>query len=234
MNIVILDDHSEICSNLEEHIKSDFDAEVLCFNNVAPFLNFISKYGNKIDGIIMDISLSNNDNGIEVAKKVHNIQSEIEIIFITGYGHFYDDIYKYFQPLGFIQKPIQYNTLHFFLTKLYKITQYKKATIKIIVNRIETEVFINGVQYIESQGRKLRLVTEKEVYETYMTFKEILDILPDNFIQCHRSYIINLNFIKCIEKSCIRLKDNSIVDIGRNFKENLIITYEQFKDRKFL
>lgn len=234
MNIVILDDNSEICSKLEEHIKSDFNAEVSCFYSATPFLDFISKYKNEVDGVIMDISISDDDNGIEIAKNVHNIKPEIEIIFITGYGDFYNDIYKYFQPLGFVQKPIQYNILHFFLDKLYKITQYKKSTIKIIVNRIKTEIFINEIQYIESYGRKLNFVTENKTYETYMGVQDILNILPDYFVQCHKSYIINLNFIKCIEKNSIKLENDLTIDIGKKFKEDLIIIYEQFKHRRFL
>ena len=50
-----------------------------------------------------------------------------------------------------------------------------------------------GIHYIESVKRKIFLYTDTGVFETYMTMEDILSRLPSEFVQCHRSYIVNHN-----------------------------------------
>lgn len=41
------------------------------------------------------------------------------------------------------------------------------------------------------------------------------------FIQIHKSFVINKNFIKEIKAKELILKDSTILPIGRNFKESI-------------
>ena len=42
-----------------------------------------------------------------------------------------------------------------------------------------------------------------------------------DFIQIHKSFVINKNFIKEIKAKELILKDSTILPIGRNFKESI-------------
>ena len=47
--------------------------------------------------------------------------------------------------------------------------------------------------------RCLILHTATDTFTYHKSLKHILGILPDFFIQCHRCYIVNVNYIKKIE-----------------------------------
>ena len=55
--------------------------------------------------------------------------------------------------------------------------------------------------------------------KTYSSF--IKEIDSNNFIQIHKSFVINKNFIKEIKAKELILKDSTILPIGRNFKESI-------------
>jgi DNA-binding LytR/AlgR family response regulator len=57
-----------------------------------------------------------------------------------------------------------------------------------------------------------------------MTLKEIADKVPvTDFIQVHRSYLVNANFIDNINTKENTLKVlNKSIDISKNYKENLL------------
>ena len=55
-----------------------------------------------------------------------------------------------------------------------------------------------------------------------MTINELLDIFPDNFIQCHRKYIVNLHHFYSYDKSTfiIQVGKHSI-PLGRKHKKDI-------------
>lgn len=81
-------------------------------------------HSENIDLLIIDIVLKD-DNGIFLAEDIQKNQSNIKIIFITGYGNvYYENIYEHIAPQGFLEKPIQYNILNFFIKQAE--SEYKK------------------------------------------------------------------------------------------------------------
>ena len=51
------------------------------------------------------------------------------------------------------------------------------------------------VSYIESDLRKIRIHVDDEVIEAYGKLSGILKVFPRRFIQCHKSFVVNLGFV---------------------------------------
>ncbi|TCS87648.1 LytTr DNA-binding domain-containing protein [Keratinibaculum paraultunense] len=70
---------------------------------------------------------------------------------------------------------------------------------------------------------KLFIVTiNEEISLSTYTLKQLMDKLGGNFVQCHRGYIINMNYIEKIHKTenDIYLKGVEIpIPIGRKYKD---------------
>lgn len=49
----------------------------------------------------------------------------------------------------------------------------------------------NKILYIESNNKKIYIHTLEDCFAIYGTLEEISSLLPDQFVRCHRSYIIN-------------------------------------------
>ena len=65
---------------------------------------------------------------------------------------------------------------------------------------IQLEIIcIKKVQYIQKDGMKVIFHTDTRDYETYSSFKKILPQLPHQFVQCHKSYIVNTKKITDVD-----------------------------------
>lgn len=57
---------------------------------------------------------------------------------------------------------------------------------------------------------------------TLMNFKEMLDKLPSNqFLRVHKSYVVNVNFIKTVQRNRIVINDVRI-PIGDSYKADFL------------
>ena len=60
-------------------------------------------------------------------------------------------------------------------------------------NNVELSVYYRSILYIyrDTEERKLVIVTESNKYIVGLNIKDILNLLDDRFMQCHRSCIVN-------------------------------------------
>lgn len=81
--------------------------------------------------------------------------------------------------------------------------------------------FLMILTTLNPQARKLSYNThDSHIKLANMTISELLDVFPDNFIQCHRKYIINLHHFYSYDKSTfiIQVGKHSI-PLGRKHKK---------------
>ena len=68
---------------------------------------------------------------------------------------------------------------------------------------------------------KVHLVSG-ESFLTHMTFRQISESLPDNFIQIHRSYIVNMKHVTSAERTLVILDDNTRLPVSESKKAALL------------
>ena len=81
------------------------------------------------------------------------------------------------------------------------------------------------LKYIKKEGMKVIFHTDTRDYETYGSFKKISPKLPNNFVQCHKSYIVNTNKISEIQYNnniVLFGSDNEKCYIGPKYKNNFM------------
>ena len=67
------------------------------------------------------------------------------------------------------------------------------------------------------------LCTEFEEYDFYGTLDELENTLPEQFLRCHRSYIISVEKISLIKLSLhtVRLNNGCIIPVSRTYSKHL-------------
>lgn len=113
------------------------------------------------------------------------------------------------------------------LPPLFKIegpTLYHFLTGKQEENWIPVE--IEQISHIESLQKSTWFYKDGEQYKTSVTLKELQTRLPNTFIRIHRSYIINMYYIKKITRDLtsnflIQLKDGTELPISQSYINNL-------------
>ncbi|MCH7323765.1 LytTR family transcriptional regulator [Solibacillus sp. MA9] len=85
---------------------------------------------------------------------------------------------------------------------------------------------IEQISYIESLQKRTWFYSNKQQYKTAVTLKELQTRLPGTFVRIHRSYIINIVFIKKITRDLtsnfiVHLKDGTELPISQSYINEL-------------
>ncbi|QNL22658.1 LytTR family transcriptional regulator DNA-binding domain-containing protein [Hyphobacterium sp. CCMP332] len=78
------------------------------------------------------------------------------------------------------------------------------------------------ILFIEADGNYVKFQLKHQKYLERNTLVQVLGKLPSEFIQCHRSYIVNTEQIREIQYSTIQIGDFT-VPIGRSYRKTLRI-----------
>ncbi len=222
LNFVLCEDNQKILNNLSKMLESIFIQKKyncnisLCSNNKEEILEFISN--NKVDVLFLDIDLKSEGSGLDIANEVRKINKNIYIIFTTAHLEYVMLAYKY-KTFDFLAKPI---TLHRLQDTIDRLIEDVKGLPKryIKIDTKNTMIDENAIEFIKRDGMKLVFHSKSKDYETYSSFSKIQNNLPENFVRCHRSFIVNINLIKDIDPvvNTVSFSDNCICDIGPKYK----------------
>ena len=193
----------------------------------------------KIDFFFLDIDLGNNEiNGIELGRKIRDIDPFAKLIYITSHDNMQNIILqKMISPFAYIlkNKDSLEQEIRSVLEAVY--SQYKKEIItnpttnKIPIKIGTRQLFfhIDDILYFETFGNhKISIVLKDDKnYSFYGKLSEIAQ-LSKKLIYCHKSYIMNIDNILEIEKDKIvftnnvelLLSENTIRKIKKTIKEN--------------
>ncbi|MFY7731070.1 MAG: LytR/AlgR family response regulator transcription factor, partial [Flavobacterium sp.] len=88
-----------------------------------------------------------------------------------------------------------------------------------IILKDNTKVYLADLMYVKAEDHYLNLYS-KDGKKHFVRGKisDILNELPPNFLKCHRSYIVNTNYINTYGKGAVILKNKEKIPVSRNFK----------------
>ena len=78
------------------------------------------------------------------------------------------------------------------------------------------QVRVNDIMYIESERRRLHIKTESDEITVYGQMGELKEQLPEYFIRCHQSYLVNADYIRGITPRHLELQNQKRIPISRN------------------
>ena len=197
LNFVICDDNLNILNKMSTmleniFIKYNYDASIsFKTNNVDNLLSYIDT--NKIDVLILDINLKSDKTGLEIAEILRKKYKDVYLIFTTGHLEYAMLAYK-FKTFDYIAKPFTYERLEETINRLFEDVHGLPSKYLKIDNK-NTIIDENEIEFIKRDGMKVVFHTSFNDYDTYSSFNKLQDSLPNNFIRCHKSYVVNINNI---------------------------------------
>ena len=78
----------------------------------------------------------------------------------------------------------------------------------------------SSITHFESREKRIILSTDNEEYYFYDTIDNLANTLPQEFVRCHRSFIVNAERIRKIRLSdnCIFLDNGFLIPLSRSYK----------------
>jgi len=177
-----------------------------------------------VDLAILDINLGENEqDGITLGQYISD-KYAVPFIYLTAYESA-EIIEKAVAtvPYSYLTKP--FKNIDLITSAAIAIRQADKKHIpKIAVkdNDYHTEIAVDAIYYIESDGNYLLIYTDNKTYKLRATIKQILEELSAHtFVQVHRAYVINRTKIQKFNQKSLFLK-NTEIPISKNYADNLI------------
>lgn len=189
--------------------------------------SFLFGYSDKpCDILLLDIEMSG-INGMELARKLRANNDMLPIVFITGYSDYISEGYDV-EALHYFIKPINESKL---FAVLDKFTQRNTVSEQIILLcgsetlRISPEL----ITYVEAQGRRTAVhLSDGQIFDCNMSISRFEDMAIHGFVHCHRSYLVNLRYVRSITKTDIIFDNNTIVPISRRLYNEVNTQFIKF------
>ncbi len=110
------------------------------------------------------------------------------------------------------------------LIKETRNTKQEENITKNVLLKSKTVIKLDDLCHISSNGRYLEfyIVGKQNPEIDRNTLKNILQELPENFIQTHRSHIVNLDFTRSLNNNELFLKSGNTLPVSRSFKAQLL------------
>ena len=232
MNCIIIDDEaaaraivSQLCSSVPElNVMEEFDSAI----EAIKFLN-----QNEVDLIFLDIHMP----GFTGIDFIQTLKNPPKIVMTTSDTEFAIASYEYDTIVDYLVKPITKGRFD----KCVQKVKNSKTTVQssssdapvdqesasgedlyINIDRRLIKLKYKEILLIEAKGDYINIKTESKDYLVHTTLKKIQEKLPEsNFLQIHRSFIINFNKIIDIEDNSV-LIEKSVVPISRSNRPELM------------
>jgi DNA-binding LytR/AlgR family response regulator len=190
----------------------------------------------KIDLVFLDVNMPEL-NGINFIK---SLKHKPEIIITTAYSEHALEGYQ-LDVIEYLLKPIYFER---FLQAVNKAKDLIELKVKASQANKSGQVSITGLEgnsffiktgpqkimkinlhdilYVESLHEYIRIHLKNESFTIYHSLKSLLEILPsEQFIQIHRSFIVNFNRITVVEGNTVKI-DSIELSVGKNYREDFL------------
>lgn len=215
IEIALCDDEEYTLEELKTKVSSDMDSRGLPYR-LFPYTSgerFVAE-NRDFHLIFMDIRLARM-NGIEIAQQLRRQGRSSQIVFITAYKEY---VFQAFDvdAVHYLVKPVDDRQLSLAIHKALKhLQQGPGQRISVSSNGAVRIIAVKEILYCESMDHKITLHTTAGNVEYTGTLDRLQTQLGQGFFRCHRSFLINLAFVKAIEGDLAILTNEERIPISR-------------------
>lgn len=228
IKIAICDDEPIFCDSIKKTVscylaQKNIPCEIICYDDGAELLKIPHSY----DLLLLDIQMPG-INGIELAAKLRELEFEGAFIFITALKEYVFDAFEY-EALDYICKPIDHTRLVKTLDRAVKRIQAQNHhSLLIQTTNWCKSVKLNSIYYCEVINRKIYLNTKNGIIDFYGKIEDLEKQLDQRFFKCHRSYLVNLDYVRQYSDGQISLENNEHIPVSRLRHQELMRAMLQY------
>ena len=220
MKIAVCDDNQEelhrVASLLEDYqAEKNVSISLRLFESsvelasIAPQENF--------DLYLLDV-LMPALNGIDLAREIRTFNTAVPILFLTSSPEFAVESYTV-HAANYLLKPVSRESLFPALDDIFAQQKTERNNYIIVKSNIGVrKILLSQLVYVEAQDRRViyHLQNGGQV-DCIARFSAIAGELLKNteFIQPHRSYLVNMNYINIIGTMDMELQDHTVLPLAQ-------------------
>lgn len=221
--VSIVEDLAEHAEALERALRLSPRGEDLAISHFASaraLADHLAKDG-RVDICFMDINLGDDDaylSGIQAVANLFPRTSETQVVYVTGYSDYHASVYST-RHVGFLPKPVKQHELDAALAQaIANLEERCRETIAVTSNGRLVAIDPAKILYVESARRKAIIHLVDEVVETYAKLGDLERSLSSSFVQCHKSFLVNMNHVRELTARSVLLSSGEVIPVSRQRK----------------
>ncbi|BBF43054.1 two-component system response regulator [Lachnospiraceae bacterium KM106-2] len=232
MKIAIYDSNSIDCQDLCHSIQ-EFCDQICLMVSIDTFneINCLyDKVKQDIQGYhIYFINIQKNDpSSLKLIKEMKQSSPNCQIIMTSQVKEYAVDGFFY-QVSDYLLKPIQHKQIRRSLYRCFNELKEEFRSIEVISKRVSMRIFLKDIQYVEIYGRTCEICTTQGIITTNISMNKMEQLLDcPCFLRCHRSYMINMNYIHKIEQSKIYLDSFTSIPLSQRHQTQIKEAYHKY------
>lgn len=219
MNIAVCDDQESVLQSISELLlqyqkSRGIHLNFRLFSNAGQMLEAAQQ--TPFCAYLLDVIMPDMD-GMCAAQSVRAFDASADIVFLTTSKEFAFESYQV-HATDYLLKPIDPNTFFDMLDRVYKHRQSLDEGLSIKYGGGILRIPFHKLSFVEVNGKHLYFnLTDGSVREVYGVLREYGPLLLDHkqFIQVHRSYIVNLLQVEEVAPAYVRTFCGKQVPVSR-------------------
>lgn len=229
LKIAICDDLNEDRTRLHSLISNYLDknniyATIDEFSSGEDFLNSDTSIYMLVFMDIFMIGI----NGMETVKKLISQNPHVIVVFQTTSKDFAADAFSV-SAFNYLIKPMSEEKLKVVLDRFLE-HYYSVRTVTVKIDRIDEDIYLSDILYIEAKGKKTIIHTKHREYESTTSMAELCNRLPESdFCKPIRWAVVSMREIINMPSDKIELSDGTVIPISRNDRQKIKDRFADFK-----
>lgn len=230
MNIAVCDDDAADRSRIAELAyfygrESMINFKIDTFENGEDLISAFKKSGYVI--VFLDIFLGNSS-GVDIGYKIRELSQDCMIIFTTVSPDYMAEGFD-IGAAHYLVKPIEYEGVQKALNRCKWLFERDEKYFQIMIDRHNRYIRFKDVLYFESLDDAVLIHTVHKVLKASTTLRNIEKLICGGpFLKCHKSYIVNMNYIKNILKTDFELENGEKIPIRKNGRKGVIEEFDKY------
>ena len=191
------------------------EAEIVPFSSADELRQTVERKRITFDLYLLDIQMKEGASGLDLARHLYDGGVRNRIIFITGNPEFAIHSYDV-EPVHYLLKPVSRERLEEALRRALG----RRGTQTVLFQRSGKAVAlpVREIRYLESRNHGVVIYLEDSELFFAMPLTKAERLLPaGTFRRCHKSYLVNLDWVERSSHAGVLLKDNKQLPMSRTF-----------------
>lgn len=225
LRCLVADDDPLICDTIESHLQKAGGLDYcLKANDGLTALNLLS--AGEFDLVFLDLQMP----GLDGATLLRAMPRSLPVVVVSASTDFAAQSYE-FDVVDYLVKPLEFPRFCQALLKARQRIALKSGKSD-AAPRVEEEIFVKDgtrvqkvefqrLQFVKAEANYVDFIMAEQSVMSLMSMKRVSELLPENFIRVHRSYIVNRNHISRVEDGTIVIGKHRI-PIGDSYRDEFV------------
>ena len=231
-HILIVEDDLIQCNMLKDTIHQEYPTwdidTAVCYDDAIELLETSIENNKKYHLFLLDVQLSTSPGdrgGFFLAKELRkkSVYYKTPILFLTAVSDEGSYALSEFHCYNYISKPYTKEAILFQISQML-LTGYLEQNILVAdTKRLFHRINTSEICYVEALSHQISIHTIHDTIVTReYTLSELSNLLGKQLIRCHKSFLINPNYVCNHTKTyCTLAPMQKQVSIGRNYQATL-------------